>query len=79
MPIYAVASLVVLAWSTTIVHATSRRTSRRTDAWHGRWRRLQSRAAVLGVPGAALLVWVGFNAAWNFISLKIVSQGGGRS
>ena len=22
-------------------------------------------------------MWVGFNAAWNFIALKIVSEGGG--
>jgi MFS family permease len=30
-----------------------------------------------GFLAATLLVWTGFNAAWNFISLKIASEGGG--
>jgi PPP family 3-phenylpropionic acid transporter len=76
MPIYAVASLVVLAWSTTIV----RDRPKDVEA-HGR---LGTVGAVFreaprfwGFLAAALLVWVGFNAAWNFIALKIVSEGGG--
>jgi MFS family permease len=76
MPIYALASLVVLAWSTTIV----RDRPKDVEA-HGR---LGTVGAVFreaprfwGFLAAALLVWVGFNAAWNFIALKIVSEGGG--
>jgi MFS transporter, PPP family, 3-phenylpropionic acid transporter len=76
MPIYAAASLVVLAWSTTIV----RDRPRGVEA-HGR---LGTLGAVFreaprywGFLAGALLVWVGFNAAWNFIALKIVSEGGG--
>ena len=76
MPIYAVASLVVLAWSTTIVRDRPKHVES-----HGR---LGTVGAVFreaprfwGFLAAALLVWVGFNAAWNFIALKIVSEGGG--
>jgi MFS transporter, PPP family, 3-phenylpropionic acid transporter len=76
MPIYAAASLVVLAWSTTIV-----RDRPKNVEVHGR---LGTLGAVFreaprfwGFLAAALLVWVGFNAAWNFIALKIVSEGGG--
>ena len=76
MPIYALASLVVLAWSTTIV----RDRPKDVEA-HGR---LGTVGAVFreaprfwGFLAAALLVWVGFNAAWNFIALKIVREGGG--
>lgn len=76
IPIFAVASLAVLAWSETVER------DRPTElAGHGR----------LGAVGAVfreaprfwsflvavLLVWAGFNAAWNFIALKIVSEGGG--
>jgi MFS transporter, PPP family, 3-phenylpropionic acid transporter len=76
MPIYAVASLLVLAWSTTIVRDRPKDVEE-----HGR---LGTLGAVFreaprfwGFLAAALLVWVGFNAAWNFIALKIVSEGGG--
>jgi PPP family 3-phenylpropionic acid transporter len=76
MPIYAVASLAVLLWSTTI----SRDRPKDVDA-HGR---LGTVGAVFreaprfwGFLAASLFLWVGFNAAWNFIALKIVSQGGG--
>jgi PPP family 3-phenylpropionic acid transporter len=76
MPIYAVASLAVLAWTVTLRHDHPAHLES-----HGR----------LGSVGAAfhaapkfwqfllalLLVWTGFNAAWNFIALKIVQGGGG--
>jgi predicted MFS family arabinose efflux permease len=76
MPINAAAAIVVLAWSFTLV--PDRPTH---SVHHGR----------LGTVGAAfraaprfwvflvalLLVWTGFNAAWSFISLKIVAAGGG--
>lgn len=76
MPIYAAASLAVLAWTSTLHHDRPGRRER-----HGR----------LGAVGAVfreaprfwqfmlslLLVWTGFNAAWNFIALKIEQGGGG--
>jgi len=76
MPIYGAAAILVLAWSSTLVPDRPARSEH-----HGR----------LGTVGAAfraaprfwvfllalLLVWIGFNAAWNFISLKIEAAGGG--
>lgn len=75
MPIYAAASLLVLAWSTTI-----RRDRPKEVEAHGR---LGSVGAVFkaaprfwGFLAAVFLVWTGFNAAWNFFALKITSEGG---
>ena len=77
MPIYAVAVLVVLAWST---HGASRPADG-SSIDHGR---LGAVGAVFreaprfwGFLVAVFLVWTGFNAAWNFISLRIADQGGG--
>ncbi len=76
MPIYAVAGLAVLGWTSTLRH------DRPTH---------HERSGGLGTVGAVfreaprfwmflvalLLVWTGFNAAWNFIALKIEQGGGG--
>ena len=76
MPFYALGTLSVAAWAFTLVHDRPAHV-----AGHGR----------LGAVGAAfraapkfwqflvalLLVWTGFNAAWNFIALKIEQGGGG--
>jgi PPP family 3-phenylpropionic acid transporter len=76
MPIYAVAVLLVFLWTLQIERD---RPTALED--HGR----------LGAVGAVFreaprfwffllavfLVWTGFNAAWNFISLRIADQGGG--
>jgi PPP family 3-phenylpropionic acid transporter len=76
MPIYGVACVAVLAWSLTLQRDTPRRLS-----GHGR---LGAVGAVFreaprfwGFLAATLLVWIGFNAAWNFIALKISDEGGG--
>lgn len=76
MPLYAVASLGVLVWTFTFDRDRPAR-----DQVHGR---LGAVGAVFreaprfwGFLAATLLVWTGFNAAWNFISLKIASEGGG--
>ncbi|HEY7667280.1 MAG TPA: MFS transporter, partial [Actinomycetota bacterium] len=76
MPLYAVASLGVLVWTLTFERDRPAR-----GQVHGR---LGAVGAVFreaprfwGFLAATLLVWTGFNAAWNFISLKIASEGGG--
>ncbi len=76
MPIYAVASLAVFAWTFTLHHDRPTRVER-----HGR---LGTAGAVFRAAPkfwqfllALLLVWTGFNAAWNFIALKIEQGGGG--
>jgi len=76
MPIYALAGLGLLAWSMTIPRDRPKRTEE-----HGR---LGAVGAVFreaprfwGFLAALFLLWTGFNAAWNFFSLKIADQGGG--
>ena len=76
MPIFAIASLAVLAWSTTMVRDRPTGAER-----HGR---LGTVGAVFrraprfwGYLAVLLLVWTGFNGAWNFIALKIEQGGGG--
>jgi PPP family 3-phenylpropionic acid transporter len=77
MPIYAAGAVVVFAW--TALAIAPDRPERKAE--HGR----------LGAVGAvfreaprfwvfllaSLFVWTGFNAAWNFIGLKIARGGGG--
>ena len=77
MPVFAVASIGVLLWAGTI----ARDRPHHARGEHGR----------LGTVGtlfrtvptfwvfllALLLLWTGFNAAWNFIALKIEAGGGG--
>jgi PPP family 3-phenylpropionic acid transporter len=76
MPLYGISALLVLAWTTTVVRDRPRGLER-----HGR---LGSLGAVFrhaprfwGFLVAAVLVWTGFNAAWNFIGPRIEDQGGG--
>lgn len=76
MPIFGLASLGVAAWSVTLERDRPQRLER-----HGRLGTVGAvfRAAprVWGFLVAILLVWTGFNAAWNFIALKIADEGGG--
>lgn len=76
MPVYAVSSLLVLGWAFTL-----RRDRPMVRERHGR---LGAVGAVFRAAPkfwqfmlALLLVWTGFNAAWNFIALKIEQGGGG--
>jgi PPP family 3-phenylpropionic acid transporter len=77
LPIYAACGAVLLFWTTIAV---------RPDRPHERVRhgRLGAVGAVFrtaprfwGFLVATLLVWTGFNGAWNFVGLKIVGAGGG--
>lgn len=76
MPIYAVASLAVFAWTVTI-----HRDRPDPTVEHGRLGAVGAvfRAAprFWGFLVALLFVWTAFNAAWNFIALKIQLGGGG--
>ena len=75
MPIFGVASLGVVAWSVTLERDRPQRVER-----HGRLGTVGAvfrEAEALGLLVAILLVWTGFNAAWNFIALKIADEGGG--
>jgi PPP family 3-phenylpropionic acid transporter len=77
LPLYAAAGALLLIWATIAV-----RPDRPTDrVEHGR---LGAVGAVFreaprfwGFLAATLLVWTGFNGAWNFVGLKIVGAGGG--
>ena len=76
MPIYGASCLAIVAWSVTLERDRPHRLER-----HGK---LGTVGAVFreaprfwGLLVATLLVWTGFNAAWNFIALKIADEGGG--
>jgi PPP family 3-phenylpropionic acid transporter len=77
MPVFAISSLGVMLWASTIALD-------RPDRVHGEHGRLGTVGTLFRtVPGfwvfliALLLLWTGFNAAWNFIALKIEAGGGG--
>jgi PPP family 3-phenylpropionic acid transporter len=76
MPIYALAALILFAWSFTVGRD---RPHRLED--HGRLGAVGAvfRAAprFWGFLVSVFLVWTGFNAAWNFIGITIAARGGG--
>ncbi len=76
MTLFALSAFSVLAWSATI-----RRDRPTETVSHGRLGAVGAvfRAAprFWGFLAATLLVWTAFNAAWNFISLRISDEGGG--
>lgn len=76
MPLYAASAATVLLWSTTL------RTDRpRHEHDGGRFGAVgqvfREAPRMWGFLAAAFLVWTGFNAAWNFIGLRIDDAGGG--
>jgi MFS transporter, PPP family, 3-phenylpropionic acid transporter len=77
MSIYAASLLVVLAWTTTV----PRDRPERLDQQHGRMGTVgavfREAPRFWGFLVAALFIWTGFNAAWNFIGPRIEGQGGG--
>lgn len=77
MPLFAMSNALVLGWSSTL----RRDRPVRHESTHGRLGAVgavfHEAPRVWGFLVAVLLVWTSFNAAWNFISLKITSEGGG--
>ncbi|MFM8944381.1 MAG: MFS transporter [Actinomycetota bacterium] len=76
MLIYAAVCLVVLAWSVTLRVPTVLH-----EGEHGRMGAvgtvLRDSPRFRSFLSATLLLWFGFSAAWNFIPLKILDEGGG--
>jgi PPP family 3-phenylpropionic acid transporter len=77
MPAFAAASVAVAAWAATLPVD-------RPEGVRGEHGRLGTVGTLFrSVPGfwifllALLFLWTGFNAAWNFIALKIEAGGGG--
>jgi len=77
MTIYAASLLVVLGWTTII----PRDRPPRLEQHHGRMGTVgavfREAPRFWGFLVAALLIWTGFNAAWNFIGPRIEGEGGG--
>jgi PPP family 3-phenylpropionic acid transporter len=77
LPLYAGAGALMLVWTTVAV----RPDRPHEPEGHGRLGAVGAvfRAAprFWGFLAATLLVWTGFNGAWNFVGLKIVGAGGG--
>jgi MFS transporter, PPP family, 3-phenylpropionic acid transporter len=77
MPIYALASVVVLAWSFTVARDAPKHESSSDGRLGAVGAVFREAPRFWGFLLALFLVWTGFNAAWNFISLKIADGGGG--
>ncbi len=77
MPVYAVASVSVFAWSFTLVHDAPRHEASSDGRLGAVGAVFRAAPRFWWLLVAMFLVWTGFNAAWNFIALKIVSEGGG--
>ena len=77
MPIYAIASLGVLAWSFVVARDAPKHQSSGDGKLGAIGAVFRAAPRFWGFLAALFLVWTGFNAAWNFISLKIASEGGG--
>jgi PPP family 3-phenylpropionic acid transporter len=77
LPLYAGAGALMLVWATIAVGPDRPE----EPVHHGRLGTIGAvfRAAprFWGFLAATLLVWTGFNGAWNFVGLKIVGAGGG--
>jgi MFS transporter, PPP family, 3-phenylpropionic acid transporter len=76
IPVFGMVAAVVLVWTLTVRRDTPRHT-----ASEGRFGSVG--AALRGAPrlwaflAAVLILWTGFSAAWNFLGLRIESEGGG--
>jgi MFS transporter, PPP family, 3-phenylpropionic acid transporter len=78
MPMYAIASVLVCLWAFTVPRDDPRHEAAAKGGRFGTVGAVFREAPRFwGFLVAVFLVWTGFNAAWNFIGLKIVSEGGG--
>ena len=78
MPSFAVSCLLVFVWSFAVARDTPRHDAAKGGGRLGTVGAVFRRAPRFWVfLVAVFLVWTGFNAAWNFIALKIASDGGG--
>jgi PPP family 3-phenylpropionic acid transporter len=77
MPVFAIASVVVFLWSFTVPRDAPRHTASGDGRLGAVGAVFREAPRFWGFLLALFLVWTGFNAAWNFISLKIASEGGG--
>ncbi|HYJ61093.1 MAG TPA: MFS transporter [Actinomycetota bacterium] len=76
MPLYAASVALVLLWSTTVPRDRARRLEE-SGRFGAVGQVFKEAPRLWGFLAAVFLVWTGFNAAWNFIGLRIDDAGGG--
>ncbi|HEY8019400.1 MAG TPA: MFS transporter [Actinomycetota bacterium] len=76
MPLYALSVALVLLWSTTVTRDRGRRLEH-PGGFGAVGQVFREAPRLWGFLVAVFLVWTGFNAAWNFIGLRIDDAGGG--
>ena len=76
MPLFAMACLSVLVWSWTVKRDRPQH-RQRTGKLGSVGDVFREAPRFWGFLVALLLLWTGFNGAWNYIALKITSEGGG--
>ena len=76
MPSYAASVALVLLWSTTVPRDRARKLEE-SGRFGAVGQVFKEAPRLWGFLVAVFLVWTGFNAAWNFIGLRIDDAGGG--
>jgi MFS transporter, PPP family, 3-phenylpropionic acid transporter len=76
MPLFAMACFSVLVWSSTVTRDRPQHRER-TGKLGSVGDVFREAPRFWGFLVALLLLWTGFNGAWNYIALKITSEGGG--
>ncbi len=76
MPLYALSVALVLLWSTTVPRDRGRKLED-AGGLGAVGQVFREAPRIWGFLAATFLVWTGFNAAWNFIGLRIDDAGGG--
>jgi PPP family 3-phenylpropionic acid transporter len=76
MPLYAASVAFVLLWSSTVPRDRARKLEE-PHRFGAVGQVFKEAPRLWGFLAAVFLVWTGFNAAWNFIGLRIDDAGGG--